>query len=305
MRPLFQELRVAIRTAVRRRGASLAAISALALGVGAASAIFSVVWATLLAPLPYANPDRLVTILHGPGVDGPVSPADYLDLRAEARSFTGMAAAQAAGANLGVGGHTERVRAMEVSANLFDVLRVPAAVGRTFASDEDAGGHSRVVVLSDGMWRARFGADPSIVGRGLLLNGEPCTVVGVMPPGFRFAPFWQTRPELWVPLVLDARRTDRSGRSLRVFARLGDGVTRAAARAELTLIFSRLTAAHPDTNSGLIIGVASLADKASGTVRPVVLAVFALSLLVLIAASGLRPRSRRRPASWPACSPRW
>jgi putative ABC transport system permease protein len=279
---LIQDFRYAVRSLARQRAFTLASTLALALGVGASTALFSVLWTTLLQPLPYREPARLVAVLHGASVSGPVSPADYHDLKAWARSFSGMGAAQAWGANLGSGGRTERLRAMEVSAGLFDLLGVPTALGRSFAGDEEQPGRDHVAILSHGLWASRFGRDPAIVGREITLSGTPYVVVGVMPADFRFAPFWQTRPELWVPLALEARRADRGGRSLRVFARLRDGVSLGEARTELNLLTTRLAATYPDTDAGLTTGAVRLSDKAAAGVRATVLSLFGLALLVLL-----------------------
>jgi putative ABC transport system permease protein len=282
---LASDLRHAVRGLARTPGYTLAAALALTLGVGAVTALFAVLWALLVRPLPYRDPDRLVTILHGDAVSAPVSPADFLDLRREARSFTDIAAAQARDANLDADGRAERLPALQVSGTLFGVLGIPAARGRTIAEADTAPGEGHVVVISEALWVRRFGADAGIVGRQIRLNGETFTIVGVMPQSFRFAPFWQTEAELWMPLVLESRRTDRGGRSLRLFARLKDGVTLDHARAELQTLTSRLAAMYPDTDRGLTTGVVPLAEKAAGPARPLVLAIFGLSLAVLLIAS--------------------
>jgi putative ABC transport system permease protein len=281
---LVQDLRYAARTLARARGFTVAATTALALGIGATTALFSVVWAVLLQPLPYRAPDRLVTVLHGDEVNGPVSPADYIDFRRSSRSFSGMAAAQAWGANLSADGRAERVPAMQVGATMFDVLGVRAARGRTFTAAEKSPAGARVTVIAYGLWTRRFGADPAIVGRRVRLNGELYTIVGVMPPGFRFAPFWQTAAELWVPLVLEDRRADRGGRSLRVFARLADGVTLEQARAEMRVLNDRLVQAYPDSSRGLTTGVVTLPEKAGSRVRLMILATFGMAVIVLLIA---------------------
>jgi putative ABC transport system permease protein len=282
---LASDLRHAVRGLARTPGYTAASALALTLGVGAVTALFAVLWAVLVRPLPYHDPDRLVTILHGDSVSAPVSPADYLDFRGEARSFTDIAAAQAWGANLDADGHAERVPALQVSGTLFSVLGVPAARGRTIDDADAAPGRGHVAVISEALWVRRFGGDADIVGRPVRLDGEAFTIVGVMPQSFRFAPFWQTEAELWVPLVLDTRRTDRGGRSLRLFARLRDGVSLDQGRAELQTLTSRLAAAYPDTDRGLTTGAVPLAEKASGPARPLVLAIFGLSLAVLLIAS--------------------
>jgi putative ABC transport system permease protein len=281
---LFQDLRYAARSVVRARGFAVGATLALALGIGATTALFSVVWAVLLKPLPYHAPDRLVVILHGDDVNNPVSPADYLDLRRTARSFSGMAAAQAWSANLSAGGRTERIPALQVSPRLFHVVGVGPLMGRALHGSDDDGADSHQVVISHAIWTLRFGADRAIVGRSIQLNGEPYTIVGVMPETFRFAPFWQTQAELWVPLDLSSRRADRAGRSLRLFARLADGVTLDAARAEVRVLNDRLARLHPDTNRGLTAGVALLAEKSERRVRPMILATFAMAATVLLIA---------------------
>ena len=281
---LLHDVRYALRSLGRARGFTTATVLALTLGVGATTALFAVLWAVLLRPLPYRSPDRLVTILHGDAVSAPVSPADYLDFRQQAHGFAGMAAAQSWGANLASDGRAERIPALQVTGGLFDVLGVGAEMGRAIQAGDDEAGRSHVVVISHGLWTRRFGADAGIVGRRVQLNGEPFTIVGVMPRSFRFAPFWQTQAELWVPLALDPRRSDCSGRSLRLFARLADGVSVAQARSEMAVITARLARAYPDTNEGLTTGVMTLGEKAAGNARAVVLVLFALACAVLLIA---------------------
>jgi putative ABC transport system permease protein len=281
---LLHDLRYAARSAARARGFAVGATLALALGIGATTALFSAVWAVLLKPLPYHAPDRLVAILHGDDASDPVSPADYLDLRRAARSFSGMAAAQAWSANLSAGGRAERIPALQVSPRLFEVLGVDPLIGRALHGPDDGSGDSHLVVIAYSLWTRRFGADPAIVGKPVQLNGEQYIVVGVMPEPFRFAPFWQTQAQLWVPLDLNRRRLDRAGRSLRLFARLADGVTVDAARAEIRVLNDRLVRMHPDTNRGLTSGVALLAEKSGRSVRPMILATFAMAAIVLLIA---------------------
>lgn len=284
---LRHDLALAFRSLVRDRTFSIAAIATLALGVGAVTTLAAVVAGVLLAPLPYHQPDRLVAVLHGRSVTSPVSPADFADIRATARSFSAMAAAQAWGANLTADGRTERVPALQVSGTLFDVLGASPLMGRVIG-EADVTGDARVVVLAHGLWVRRFGKDASVIGRVVAINGEPYRVIGVMRPAFRFAPFWQTKAEAWVPLAPADRATDRGGRSLRVFARLADGVTLEHARAELAGINDRLARDWPDTNTGLTTGAMPLEEKAVGPVRPLLLAVFGLaSGLLLIAAVNL------------------
>jgi putative ABC transport system permease protein len=276
-----------------------AATLTLALGVAAVAALGAVAQGVLLRPLPYHQPDRLVAVLHGPSVSGPMSPADYRDYRRLATSFAELAAAQAWGANLSAGGRTERIPALQVTGTLFTLLGRAPLLGRSI-TDADEQRDARVAVLAHGLWTRRFGADASILGQTLLVNGAPHTVIGVMPPDFRFAPFWQTRAEIWVPLSLAARDTDRDGRSLRVFGRLRDHVDLATARAELATITERLARDWPESNRGLTTGAVTLEEKAVAGVRPLVVAVSALAVGLLLIATvnlamlGVARRTARR-----------
>ncbi len=280
---MFSDLRRAARALRRSPSFSLAAVLTLAVGIGATTAIFTVLYAVLLRPLPYRDPSRLVVLLH----DGQfaVSPADYLDYQRDARSYASMAAAQVSGVTLTGSGDSLRIDGLQVAANMFDLLGVPAALGRTFAAGEDQAGHNRVVVISDGLWRERFGADPALVGRTIVLDGEPHVVVGVMPASFQFAPFWSTGARLWRPLALERRIADRSGRSLRLFARLKDGVSVQQAQAEASGIARRLAAAYPDTNADLGISVVPLHEKVTAPIRPTLVMLLAMVLLVLLVAA--------------------
>jgi predicted permease len=279
---MLQDLRLAVRSLRQAPGFALAAILTFAIGTGATSAVFTVLHAVLLKPLPYADPARLVVLLH----DGqfPVSPADYLDYRRDARAYEHLSAAQAWSATLATGGPAERLPALQVSADLFTTLGVPAALGRTFLADEDRNGRDHVVVLSDRLWRQRFGGDPGVVGRAITLDGDAYTVVGVMPPSFRFAPFWATTATLWRPLSLAARTTDRNGRSLRLFARLRSGVTREHAQAEASAIAARLAAAYSESNAQLGIAVVPLREKVVSGARPTLWLLGATVALVLLVA---------------------
>jgi predicted permease len=284
MDSVIRDVRYAVRVLLRDPGFTLLAVLALALGISAATAVFTVVDSVLLRPLPYRAPEQLVVALHGPDASAPVSPADYLDYRRDARSFEQLGAAQAWGATLTGGERPERIAGLRVSDNLFDLLGVPAALGRTFAPGEDQPGRDRVVVLGYGLWQRRFGGDPAIVGRSLQLDGEPYEVVGVMPASFRFAPFWQTRAEMWTPLTLAGRLHDRGGRSLRLFGRLAAGVNHAEAQAEMSAIAGRLATAHPQTNTDVTITVRPLLDKVVSGIRGTLLALLAMVAFVLLIA---------------------
>jgi len=286
MDTFWQDLRYGSRVLLKNPGFTAVAILALALGIGANSAIFSVVNAVLLRPLPYHDPDRIMTALHSGWF--PVAPANFLDWRAQNHVFERIAAAQAWGASLTGRDKPEQLKALQVTPDLFPVLGVDPVLGRTFLPEEDRPGAGRVVVLSHQLWQRRFGGDPKIVGQTLVLNGVGHTVVGVMPPGFQFAPFWVTNAELWVPLDLTLRVNDRAGRSLRVFARLKPGVTREQAQAEMDTISRRLEQQYPGTNKSLDVTVDPLHEKVVGKVRQALLVLLgAVSFVLLIACANV------------------
>ena len=284
MATLVRDLRYGIRVLVHEPGFSLLAILALALGIGATTAIYTVVDSVLLRPLPYKDPARLVVALHGPEATGPVSPADYLDFQREAYSFQRLGAARAWSGTMGTGERPEIVAGLRVTAEIFDLLGVPALVGRTFVEGDSRPGQEQILVLSYGLWQRRFGGDRSVVGRAIPIDNRPYVVVGVMPPSFRFAPFWQTRAEMWTPLSLANQLSDRSGRSLRLFGRLKDEVTVAQAQAELSAIAARLAQTYPQTNAGIGITVRPLLDKVVSGVRPTLVALMAMVMFVLLIA---------------------
>ena len=247
----------------------------LALGIGASTAILSVVDAILLRPLAYEDPSRLAVVLHE--WDGPVAPANFLDWKASSRSFENMGAAEYWTPNLTGGDTPEKLWAIRMTADVLPVLGVRPALGRWFLPQETAPGADRVVVLGHGIWTSRFASDPDIVGKPLTLDGEPYTVVGVMPPSFQFAPFWATQAQMWAPLDLSPRASSRTNSSLRVFARLKDGVTLEAARREMAGVTANLEREFPGTNRN--VRVTPLLEMVVGDVRP--------ALLVLLAAVGL------------------
>src|SRR5919206_4139770 len=209
MRTLWQDLRYGLRTILKSPGFALVAVLALALGIGANTAIFSVVNTVLLRSLPYANSERLVALYTGADPAqpprGPLSYPDLLDYREQAKSLEYVAGYQGVGTvmSLGQGDEPERVRGTEVMADLFPALGVRAARGRVFTREEDVEGGPYVLVISDGLWRRRFGADPAVVGREVRmgLSGRVATVVGVMPPGFKFPPDEVDAIDYYTPFV--------------------------------------------------------------------------------------------------------
>jgi predicted permease len=271
---------------LKHRVFTCVAVLALGLGIGANTAIFSVINAVVLRPLPYGTPEQLVTILH-PGAK-PVSPANYFDLAAQSNSFTGIAAAQWWEPNLTGRAEPEHLRGLQLTAQMFQVLGVNPALGRTFNADEDQPGRERVVVLSHRLWQHRFGGHAGVIGQQVTFDGQSYTIIGVMPPDFQFAPFWATNAELWAPLNLTPRANDRGGQSLRVFARLKPDTTRAMAQAEVATIFRRLEQEHPEANKGLTLAVESLHEQVVGKTRPALMILFgAVSFVLLIACANV------------------
>jgi predicted permease len=281
---MFRDLRYALRQLRKSPVFTVVAVLAIALGIGANTAIFSVVNAVLLRPLPYQDSDRLVTILHE--YDHPVAPANYLDWRAQNHVFEDIGVAESWTPNLSGSGQAESVNALQVSANLFPILGVQPLLGRVFLADEDQRGKERVVILSYGLWKRHFGGDRGIVGQAITLQGHPYTVIGVMPKSFRFAPFWATKAELWAPLELGPRLTSREVNSLRAFARLKPEVSVEQARSEMATITARLEQQFPGTNRNVTVQL--LKEKVVGDVRPALLVLLAaVSFVLLIACANV------------------
>jgi Acidobacterial duplicated orphan permease len=282
METLWRDLRYTARTLFRDPGFAILAVVILALGIGANTAIFSVVNSVLLKPLAYRDPNRLVVALHSGQF--PVSPADYLDYKRQVSAFEQMAAAEAWGGTLAGAEKTEIVSGMRVTSNMLPMLGVAPLHGRVFTADEDQPGAHPVILLSYGLWQRRFGADSGIQGKDITLSGKPYTVVGVMPSSFRFAPFWQTQAEFWSPLILAGKSNDRGGRSLRLFARLAPAVSIRQAQAQMDAVASRLAAAYPATNAKLGIVVLSLHEKVVGPIRTTLLILLGTVAFVLLIA---------------------
>ncbi len=210
-------------------GFTAIAVLTLALGIGANTAIFSVVNAILLHPLAYKDADRLVTILNDG--NGPISVANYVDWRAQRRSFEAMGAAEYWSPNLTGVDQPENIRGHKITYGLFPLLGAQPLLGRLFTEQDDRAGSEHEVILSYRLWQRRFSGDRNVDGKVIRLNGEAYTVVGVMPRDFQFAPFWAPHAELWVPIAFGDRVHNRAGNSLRVFGKLKPGATlRASAR---------------------------------------------------------------------------
>ena len=305
MGALWQDLRYAARMLRRNTGFAAVALLTLALGIGANTAIFSVVQAVLLRPLPYHDPDRLVVVMGSStrrGGQDPSAPGTYYEWREQNKVFDSIAAAEAWDVNMTGGDRPEQVPAMHVSANLFETLGVKPFLGRTFLPEDEPLGSHQVAVLSYGLWQRRFGGNPSIIGTSVTLSGQPFNVVGVMPPGFRFAPFWQTKAELWAPLpYTPERRHNHNFSSLRVFARLKPGVSLAQAQAGMETVARQLEQQDPRNYTDRTARVTALHEMAVGDVRPALMVLSgAVAFILLIACANVanlmltRATARRR-----------
>jgi putative ABC transport system permease protein len=286
MRFFVTELRYACRTLLASPSSTFVAVLALTLGIGANSAVFSVVDSVLLRPLPYQSPERLVILWEANPSKGIrefyVAPPNYKDWIEQNRSFERMAAFRVRPAILTGGALPERLEAASVSAGMFRLLGAPMELGRGFAPGEDEPGRNRVVVLSHGLWQRRFGGDRSILGRKMILDGGSYEVVGVAARGFRLL---DSEAELWTPYTLDARELQERGfHTLKVIARLKPGVTLEQARTEMRAIASRLERQYPDTNQGWTVDPVRMRDQLVGAIEPTLLTLLGAVCLVLLIA---------------------
>jgi putative ABC transport system permease protein len=301
----LQDVRYALRSFRKSPGFAAAVLIVLALGIGANAAIFTVVNAVLLKPLPYKDSDRLVMVWHVPPpamfpgmTQFAVSAANYLDWERRQHVFTRMAVHQYKTYTLTGRGQPEMLRAQSVSAGFFDVLGVRPIAGRWFLPEEDDPGHEPVAILSHRLWQTRFGGDRSIVGSRVTLDGSPFTVVGVMGPAFTF-PDWA---QVWTPLAwTEKERAVRSEHSLMVVARLAPAVDVQQAQAEMAAISRTLEQEYPEDNKGWGAVVVPLREDLVGDVRPSLLVLLgAVAFVLLIACANVanlvlaRTLARRR-----------
>jgi putative ABC transport system permease protein len=283
---LWQDLRFCARLLLKDRGFTAVAVLTVALGVGANTAIFSVVNTILLHPLSYPNPDQLVMVwdsavkLGLPKND--VAPANFLDWRAQNDVFTDMAAFGASAVSLTGRGDPERLEGTRVSAGLFPLLGVTPALGRVFAAAEDSFNATAVVVLSHSLWKRRFGGDPGLIGQSITLDDRPHMVIGVMPADFRFPDADQ---ELWMPMAFEpAEAAGRGDHYLRVVARLKPGVTIGQAQTQMSAIAARLESQYPRTNTGQGVALVPLHEELVGDFRRPLLILLAVAGFVLMIA---------------------
>ena len=287
---LWQDIRYGVRMLLKKPAFTAVAVLALALGIGANTAIFSVVNAVLLRPLPFAEPDRLVAVLSanikgGSEQFGGASPADFLDWQAQNKSFESITAYSGGSINLSGVDQPEQFPGARVSDGFFQVYQVKPLLGRTILPEENVVRGNRVVVLSHRLWQRRFGGDPNIVGKTLTLSGRSTTVIGVMPPEFKEPAF----AEAWTPLLMDSgEMKPRESRYFTVAARLKPGVTLEEAQSEMDVIAKRLAAEHPETNTGWGVRLMPLRERGITRVRSALLILLgAVSFVLLIACANV------------------
>jgi putative ABC transport system permease protein len=245
----YRDLRYALRRLRQNPGFALATAFTLALGIGANTAMFSVVDSILLRSLPYKDPERLVVVWQRPAKDqhSVTSEANYLDWRSQNRAFSRLAAFATGGFNLSGAGQAERVDGVRVTWDVFPMLGVAPALGRCFLPEDDRPGAPRTALLSYGFWQRKFGGDPAVIGRTITVNTEPSTIVGVLPRDFRF--FYS--PEMFMPLALDPAKASRDIGYLTAVGRLKPGISFGQGRDEMNRVASNLEAAYPKENQGL------------------------------------------------------
>jgi putative ABC transport system permease protein len=291
-----RDIKYSFRRLLKSPGFTAVVVLTLGLGIGANTAIFSVVNTVLLQPLRFREPDRLVTIFHFyrsealNNLEAPVSAPGFRDYRDKTKSFEAVAVETGWAANLTGTGDPERVPASRVSGDYFRVVGVAPQLGRAFGRDEDEPGKNKVVVLSDGFWKRIYGADRGVIGKAVQLNGQSYTILGVMPEGFRA--FFNSRADVWTPLALDPKRFDPSNytnESLNLTARLKPGVSATQADAEMRAFAEQVRRLYPQAvGTAWTLKVRTLDELATGGIRPALLVLLgAVGFVLLIACANV------------------
>src|SRR5437660_441336 len=309
METLIKDIRYGIRGLLKRPGFTAIAVITLALGIGANTAIFSVINAVLLRPLPYHEPERLVTIWEESPQRGmyqmPVSFANLRDWVDQNHAFEQISAYTFSNLNLSGAGEPARLGAVRASANLFSLVGAVPLLGRPFLPEEDKEGANRVVILGHALWQSRFGADSAIIGRSLTLDNQSYTVVGVMSSSFPFpvgfgcmGKVLNDPIDLYVPLAATSAELRRGNYSFFAMGRLKPGVTFEQARAEMTTIEKRLEQQYPDGNTGIGINLVPTQEQSVKVIRPALLVLLgAVAFLLLIACANIANLLLARAAS--------
>jgi putative ABC transport system permease protein len=287
MQTLGQDLRFGARMLLKKPGFTLIAVITLALGIGANTAIFSVVNAVLLQPLPYPDPDRLMRMWETSRQEkSNLSFPCLRDWREQSQSFAQIAAYEYESFILTGGDQPERVSGAKVSDNFFQTIGLKPALGRDFLSEEDRYGGPRVAVISHGLWQRRFAGDQQLIGRALTINNETYAVIGVLPPGLEFP---VSRVEIWTPLALDPKRIgERGDHFLNVIGRLNPGVSTQTAQAEMNAVARRMEEQYPNNNTGVGALIMPLSEELVGDVRRALFVLMgAVGFLLLIACTNV------------------
>jgi putative ABC transport system permease protein len=295
---IAQDLRYALRMLRHTPGFTAIAILTLALGIGANTAIFSVIDSVLLRPLPYQDPAGLVMLWENnsqhPNPHNTVSPPDFLDWQSRNSVFAEMSPLFDQRVNLTGNGVPQEVVVQDVSANFFSVLGVRSILGPGITAENGKPGHDDVVVLSYGFWKERFAGDPEIIGKHVVLNGHSQIIVGVAPQNFTWfikdGSFTGAKPQMWTPFIFPASFSDHKdiGRFLTVVARLKPGVTVAQAKSQMDTIAARIALEYPDSNGYWGVNVVSVRDQISGDLRPALLILLgAVAFVLLIACANV------------------
>jgi putative ABC transport system permease protein len=296
MDALILDVRYALRMCVRAPGFTVVAILALALGIGANTAIFTIVNAVLIERLPFHDPGRLVMVwednVRRPGHPNTVGPANFLRWQERATAFEQMAGFYEYRANLTGSGEPEEIVAQDVTSNFFSTLGVGPLLGRTFLPAEGPDGKDRVVVLTHALWQRRFGSDPAIIGRTIHVNARPFTVVGVMPPDVslfvKAGSLVGKPPDMWTPFAFTAAHREPRGRYMMALARLKPGTPLTAAQSQMDTIAAGLTAEFPQFDTGWGIKLVPVHDQLSGELRPALLVLSgAVAFVLLIACANV------------------
>ncbi len=297
---MLQDIRFAIRTFAKSPGFTVVAILALALGIGANAALFSVLNAVLLKPLPYPESGRLVRVFETflPSGYGSVSTPNFLDWRQQNHVFDHLEAYSAGSLNLQSNGEPERIPSVLATAGIFDMLGAKPILGRTFLPDEDQSGKRQVVVISERLWRRRFGADPKLLGSQITLDGQAVTVIGIMPASFQFPPASPTRT-LWMPLEFTTSQLKQRGSHwMAVTGRLKPGINIDSASAEMKQIAARMAEQFPGSQKGRSVWIQSLQDVVVGNLRPALVVLMgAVGFVLLIACANVANLLLARAAS--------